>query len=538
MAGMESVEDLQVFLRLHGIKARPEKLRTLWGGMKKPIVVDETKGGGDDNLILQIVKVWERDNKRIVLWNDRRLAVHYPGYHRVYDYMDEGRYLYRGVLLLFDEMSEGVIKDIRRYWSKLPLDFGNYWRDYDENLYLEDKKITLTYREFLSLIQRCERTGGTQLAYDSEEAKAWLRGVNDASGKGLEEVRVYDNYIRIGDLKFGIVGIKLWEYIIPLGNYDCPFHGPNDNPGPAAQEYVTIGFFHGVEELRAEGVYTLWLGRYTAKLRIQLRNKCLIRYLEGVRVRSTDFIYAMEKALEHDKQGYRELVRELWRTPRYVSELKEDGADFVVVNGGRWRELSINIRFERVNRKWHVVSPLDDELFYLPGGIHRVKRLVGRGYFLDGGYSSFYEDIYDLYQVLIDILPGEHVIRIFDVAREEQRRAEKKSRRLLKETLMKYPERVKDGTFRPEDRMHHRGELRGYVVKGERRNYFLDKHDHRVYTYPEGRYVCIVDDHWRGMTLPSLDKLVSRMYLLMNDGELEAEVETLRHRDELVLRAA
>jgi hypothetical protein len=530
---LESVEDLWVFLRLYGIRADREELGALWKGVEEPVVVDEGEGSNSD-MVVQIASVWGKDNARVVLWNSREVEVHYPG-SPVFDYMDEGRYSYRGVILLFDPTSPRVLRMIRKHWNMVEEEVTDH-RDL-EFFRDEEPKFTLSYEEFSSMVRRFESMAKNGRDMDLELVRAWMNRVNEAEDNGLDAVSLDEEYIYMDGLRFGIEGVKLEEYLVPHVD-EHPYHwiaDPEEDLDQLDMDSVLLSFYSGVNSLTREGVYTMWLGKYEVELRVQRRNRRLYQFLEGVKVRRLDFQHALEQALEHPKEEYADFLRALWRSPEYVSVLRREGLTFIACDGPRG-ELSISLRFAKVGGRWYLISPVDGEMYHIPGGLRRIKQLDAHTPPAEWG-PLYYRDIFELYTKLRGILPREHIIRTIRVSREEQRRAEEKSRMLLEETLEKYPDRVKEGTFNPEDHGYSRRELRGYVVKGKRRNYFIEEHRHGVFTYPEGRYVCIVDNHREGMALPSLDKLVSRIYLLMNDDELEGEVRTLRHHDELILRA-
>lgn len=65
---------------------------------------------------------------------------------------------------------------------------------------------------------------------------------------------------------------------------------------------------------------------------------------------------------------------------------------------------------------------------------------------------------------------------------------------------------------------------RGYKITGHLSNYVIDKETNNVYTYPEGKYVCMVD---RSVIQTGVDKLISRIYALKNDKHVTTLIETL-----------
>jgi len=74
----------------------------------------------------------------------------------------------------------------------------------------------------------------------------------------------------------------------------------------------------------------------------------------------------------------------------------------------------------------------------------------------------------------------------------------------------------------------------GYLIKGSLRKYFIDTGGKEqidtndpqcgVYSFPEGRYICIVD---KSSSQVGMDKLVNRIYALHNDALVASAINTL-----------
>jgi hypothetical protein len=65
----------------------------------------------------------------------------------------------------------------------------------------------------------------------------------------------------------------------------------------------------------------------------------------------------------------------------------------------------------------------------------------------------------------------------------------------------------------------------GYTVKGKLREYIVDTKTLRVFEYPSGRYLCMVDKGQNEHA--NTARLVSRMFALANDSKLAKEITTL-----------
>jgi hypothetical protein len=66
----------------------------------------------------------------------------------------------------------------------------------------------------------------------------------------------------------------------------------------------------------------------------------------------------------------------------------------------------------------------------------------------------------------------------------------------------------------------------GYTVKGKLREYLIDETTLRVFDYPTGKYLCMVDKGQNEHA--NIPRLVSRMFALANDSKLANEISTLQ----------
>ncbi len=104
-----------------------------------------------------------------------------------------------------------------------------------------------------------------------------------------------------------------------------------------------------------------------------------------------------------------------------------------------------------------------------------------------------------------------------------EEKAEEKAKELLKTVLMKYKDRVAQKIWTTPD-----FKRRGYVVKGQCREYFIEENTHLdIYTFPEGKHICIVDTK-KGSLLPYSDRLVIRIYCLLDDKELANKIPDIK----------
>ena len=119
---------------------------------------------------------------------------------------------------------------------------------------------------------------------------------------------------------------------------------------------------------------------------------------------------------------------------------------------------------------------------------------------------------------------AEDIKELIEAAKKEYITAVEKSKQLLKETEDLF--KIKLDTVRFQDGK----ERHGYVINGNLRTYFLEfteREEDRagVYSYPDGRYICIVD---KSQSQVGMDKLVNRIYALHNDSLVASQINTLQ----------
>jgi len=138
------------------------------------------------------------------------------------------------------------------------------------------------------------------------------------------------------------------------------------------------------------------------------------------------------------------------------------------------------------------------------------------------------QNIRDLGEIM-ELLLGDKVIEgmtiddakaVLKLAKIEFQSAVDKSKKLLDETektlKLVRQENIQMGSVTVRD---------GYVVNGKLRQYVVANTEKcEVYEYPTGRYICIVD---KSTSQVGKDKLINRLYALVNDQALAQDIHTL-----------
>lgn len=239
-------------------------------------------------------------------------------------------------------------------------------------------------------------------------------------------------------------------------------------------------------------------------------------YINGIRINGKEVIDALKRALCYDKtKDYTKFLESISRCSLEIHEKLATGIKVKSEDPIRRRGFTFKISLDRENDKNFVV--IGEEKI----SVKNINRLIalsgpGRGYYATRSLGD-----------IIDLLTDEKVLglnhdQIASLISEGKKSLEeqiKKEKEMLEKTLKLFGVEEKSVTFSG-------GTMQtGYLVPGKLRQYLVVKDDLRVYEYPSGRYICIVDKGHS--TYTSTSRLVNRIHALSNDSKLSKTISTL-----------
>lgn len=197
---------------------------------------------------------------------------------------------------------------------------------------------------------------------------------------------------------------------------------------------------------------------------------------------------------------------------------------------------SCSLKFHRYlqNGVNFMVDGLKGEVLYLNFPLERIKNLM---YIHLGNKLIKIHDTNKFINLsknrslgaVIDALLGKGIVEnvtkddikyILDEAKSSYEQSVERSKKLLEET-----EKTLNLTKKIDIVMKNEVTIKeGYIIQGKLRTYAVDNKDCKVYDYPSGRYICIVD---KSTSQVGADKLINRLYALTNDSAIAKEVHTL-----------
>ena len=225
-------------------------------------------------------------------------------------------------------------------------------------------------------------------------------------------------------------------------------------------------------------------------------------YINHIRINKGEIHEVLTKAICFDKVSeYEKLLKEVSKCSIRIHNILNNGIN-VKLSNSLGTEIYFKIPIVRVKNKNKI--KLNDKLIE----IKRTNSLTP----LDSGKNTI-DKIIEVLTKNSEIKEDE-VMSLIKVGLVEYKEAIRKSEELLKETI----------TILGITKANING-TDGYIIKGKLREYFIDE-DCKIYTYPEHRYLCVVDR--TNKIGVGKDKIISRMYALKNDEYLINDISTLK----------
>ncbi|MCD6590391.1 MAG: hypothetical protein J7K72_00270 [Candidatus Aenigmarchaeota archaeon] len=496
---LKSWRQLADFLRIWGINEG--RVKEIWKSMEKPMLLSriyDWYGIPQNIYLLKLVEVWENDNTRIALWNNRTVMVMERG-EWAYDYLRKGFYRIGMVIIRTRKLTDEIIGKIKRHIKT--------HRGVLTNPFI---RTALTLRQLKRLLE-----GSGIKAEESpsvEENKEFMKELS----KRLEYTRITEKGFMIKGRLLGVVGRKVWEYV----DFSSFLHETDMRPIEET-EWIVNRFIEDVLN-NLTGEQKLRMGRITVRFKI---GKNIL--VEERKVFRENLEYLVIRGLEaKKKEEFIKLRDELQKIPFILRKFLKNG--FVITvkfNQDYTSPTSFIIRLgvEYKRGKVYFVSPISGKRVMLNTKAlpWRVRSYGSLGILLENLEMLMEQkDLLSVFYVLARLFGKEEVFKIMDLGRKSAKEAEKQATKLLDEILEKYRGRIIETV--------HDGD-KGYVVKGRIRNYFVDKRTGEVRTWPDGSDICVTEDGGKYVTCT--DRVISRILLLLNDDKLRTKVTTLNREE-------
>lgn len=256
--------------------------------------------------------------------------------------------------------------------------------------------------------------------------------------------------------------------------------------------------------------------------KIETRNKSGISTsrieINDIRINQSEVSPCLERALCFKKQSdYDSFLKTVSACSLRMHHYLHNGVDINVRD--YFTNETLQIKFPLVRKKNINYLKIDKDTFR----IHDTNKLIKLG------DTQSYRRPFDMMDVVNTLVSGdvveditiENLKKIIEAGKQAYQDSVNKSKKLLEDTEKLFNiQRQKDIQL-----SNNVNVSEGYIIKGSLRTYCIDAQDRcNVYTYPDGKYLCMVD---KTNTQVGFDKLISRLYALHNDHLVVDQIDSL-----------
>lgn len=264
------------------------------------------------------------------------------------------------------------------------------------------------------------------------------------------------------------------------------------------------------------GVTTGTIGNinYTLKKenRITPKSKSSVWKINDIRINAQEVVDSLSRALCYDKvEDYNLFLKKVSKCSIRIHKYLASGISLNVRDNILNERLKFKIILKRVKNRNYIQLGKD----LIP--IKNIGRLLAM---VERHHVDLPKIIDTLLNDKIVGLTAEQIGQIIRDGRKLWEEEAKKDKETLEETLKLFDVQELSAQLKTNKTVN------GYLVNGQKRQYVIDKEDLKVYEYPTGRYLCMVD---KGQNeYANNARLINRIYALANDSRLAKMINTLQ----------
>ena len=426
----------------------------------------------------------------------------YDGRYKVYKFIPEDAE--------FNWIDKGNVIWEGKYFA---FDLDSYLRDQDSDFIDEIEEmvgkfdgIGITETDFKKMMEEAKQNIIQQETIKEQErmiSKALMDKMNTDDFE-LKGWKFNDDKISNKDFSIGIEGEKVSHYL---------------KTGDMENLDINNIWFRIIKKVM-DNYYEKPVNLFSGKYKITVNTKTSDNgnkywYIDEIRVSKRD----INKALEHgtcfnELKDYYDFLKSIKKIPFRARELISEGL-FIEIG-------DVFFKFE-VNRKgnhWYLGTK--SHKIQIRGGFNNILKIPSHR------RGNRFENEWRLFDYFISTLEikKEVAIQMVEDAKEEYKKALERAKILLEETVENNKEKIERIEVNIKEGYGDYEETKkGFKVKGNLKDYFVTE-NLKIYEYPSLNYVCVVDR--TGNDLSKNDKLVARLYALMNDSLLIDAIYTLK----------
>lgn len=475
----------------------------------------------------EITHVYEANNYRISVINYKEASdLRTTGRNRIfafilnyknqlYNYMDAGRILvYRGSFYYYHLSDANHIipgqyvfmEDVKELPALEILDWMLYIKDSTNINFITETDIKFITKNYAETLQKEEKEKSIQLELEAKLTKKMeelkngkpfiINGITFNKDSIIYENQVLSVYNK-SNWTYGFLKSSLRVYSIENINWDNVF-----------DLFIAMITYDNNSGKIGEVEFDQKITANVNKLNIK-SEKCTIN---GYRINKDELKDCLRRALCFTNQNdYNNFLKNVSSCSLKFHRYLQNGLTFSV-SGLLDDVLNFTLPLERRKNLMYIVI---GEKAYKIKDTNRLIALTKNRY-LSSVIDAF------LTKDIIENITIDDIKFILDECKKEYTTALERSEKLLKET----EERL-NLTKQTDIQLNNSIVVKqGYIIEGKLNKYVVEiSDDCKVFEYPSGRYICIVD---KSMSQVGKDKLINRLYALKNDNLVAGNIHTLR----------
>lgn len=468
----------------------------------------------------KVIKVWEINNFRICL-TAGYLGIYImsiPPNDYKYDFFDEGRYfLYRD-----DSNYFFFLFDIKRlsYWESKALCSAIEDKIRREDL-TKSSRYSISFDEFESEYR--SELARIKMAQEQEQKNRKMKKIMEErlkqGGFTIRDITFNRDTIEYQDQKIGIEGVPLSNYIstdmlektpdfLALFNRMLDYLYLGENIGAYAYNFNKDIYF--IDSFLGKRIH---LGNFSVTISKKETEKGMsFFYIDDIRVSKREMKQALSRGLCFaTKEEYKTFLKSIRDIPLRAHDLLVNGVNLRAGTSNKYCNMHFKVR--RKSGKYYLEA--GETLLHVNGGFNEILNLK----------KKVISSNLELYRNIARITSEDrnNIVKLIMSGVVEYVNVIERARKLLRDVMSKYPDRVKEIEI-----FQDNVNKKGIWVKGILREYFITENAD-VWDYENGSAVrrrCIIDKGL-GRELTTIDKIVTRIYWLLNDKYVTKKVLTL-----------
>lgn len=445
-------------------------------------------------LLYKIKKVLEKENTRIAFAetinsNSNFVMFANPNMEE-YNYIDEGRYIYFKYYVLSSKI---LFFDMDFSYEELNNELDNdfellYNNDDNDNILITKKKLT-EFKNKKALEEKIKK--------EKQQLNEYIKKTIEMQNGEIAGIKISKNFINYNGLKIGAKSFDTKPFLQSIY-----YENPETDFNTLYERFcktISLEIINYPSDEHMEK--TIWLGKFPVKIAKKQKY-----YINNYRINKKEIREVLQRAICFNTlKEYNDLLSEVSKCSIKIHNILSNG-------------LIINFKSKYINNsvkiKLNIIKEKNKHYIALPNKKIQIKNINS---LINNKIITNSEILKNIFINNTQITENEFK-KLIKEGLKEYKEAINRSEELLKETIRIL--NIKKMKVKIDNNIEE-----CYYVKGKINKYIITK-TLKIYTYPEMRYVCVIDKNANfGI---GKDNLISRLYALSNDNFVINDIKTLK----------